>query len=94
MTIKNDVLLKKVLRRLLSTWKGDREGVIARVMEMFTHRKRKRKQMLVSRRITQELIEANGIFMLRASCCLSIDALLSRCFKQMALVSTTLLTGL
>ena len=40
---------------------GDREGVIARVMEMFTHRKRKRKQMLVSRRITQELIEANGI---------------------------------
>ena len=40
---------------------GDREGVIDRVMEMFTHRKRKRKQMLVSRRITQELIEANGI---------------------------------
>ena len=30
-------------------------------MEMLTHRKRKRKQMLVSRRITQELIEANGI---------------------------------
>ena len=40
---------------------GDKEGVISRVMEMLTHRKRKRKQMLVSRRITQELIEANGI---------------------------------
>ena len=40
---------------------GDKEGVIDRVMEMFTRRKRKRKQMLVSRRITQELIEASGI---------------------------------
>ena len=40
---------------------GDREGVVARVMEMFAHSKRKRKQMLVLRRITQELIEANGI---------------------------------
>ena len=40
---------------------GERDGVISRVFELLTNRKRKRKQMLVSRRITQELFESKGI---------------------------------
>ena len=40
---------------------GESEGVLAQVLELLTHRKRKRKRMLVSRRITQELLETNGI---------------------------------
>ena len=40
---------------------GETAGIFAQVMELLTHRKRKRKQMLVSRRITQEFIETNGI---------------------------------
>ena len=40
---------------------GETEGLLSQVIELLTHRKRKRKRMLVSRRITQELLETNGI---------------------------------
>ena len=36
-------------------------GILALVIEALTHRRRKRKRMLVSRRITQELIESGGL---------------------------------
>ena len=40
---------------------GETEGLLSQVIELLTHRKRNRKRMLVSRRITQELLETNGI---------------------------------
>ena len=40
-------------------------GLIKLVAEALTHRRRKRKQMLVSRRITQELIEAGSMLEVR-----------------------------
>lgn len=40
-------------------------GLIKLVAEALTHRRRKRKQMLVSRRITQELIEAGSLLEVR-----------------------------
>ena len=40
---------------------GENEGFLSKVVESLTHRKRKRKQLLVSRRITQELIEGDGL---------------------------------
>ena len=40
---------------------GETEGLLSQVIELLTHRKRKRKRMLVSRRITQELLETKGI---------------------------------
>jgi hypothetical protein len=40
-------------------------GLIKIVTEALTHRRRKRKQMLVSRRITQELIEAGSLLEVR-----------------------------
>ena len=40
---------------------GENEGFLSKVVESLTHRKRKRKQLLVSRRITQELIEGEGL---------------------------------
>ena len=40
---------------------GENEGFLSKVLESLTHRKRKRKQLLVSRRITQELIEGEGL---------------------------------
>ena len=40
---------------------GDQEGLFAKVLESLTKRKRKRKQLLVSRRITQELIDGDGL---------------------------------
>ena len=40
---------------------GDQEGLFSKVLESLTKRKRKRKQLLVSRRITQELIDGDGL---------------------------------
>ena len=40
---------------------GDQEGLFSKVLESLTQRKRKRKQLLVSRRITQELIDGDGL---------------------------------
>ena len=40
---------------------GDQQGLFSKVLESLTQRKRKRKQLLVSRRITQELIDGDGL---------------------------------
>ena len=40
---------------------GEENGILSKVVELLTHRKKKRKRMLVSRRITQELIDTKGI---------------------------------
>ena len=39
----------------------DHNGILGKVVEALTHRKRRRKRLLVKRRITQELIEAGGL---------------------------------
>ncbi len=44
---------------LASYYEKDNNGFLASVMEALTHRRRRRKQMLVSRRITQEFIESS-----------------------------------
>ena len=42
-------------------YEQDETGILSIVIEALTHRRRRRKRMLVSRRITQELIESGGI---------------------------------
>ncbi len=42
-------------------YEQDQTGILSMVIEVLTHRKRRRKRMLVSRRITQELIESKGL---------------------------------
>ena len=42
-------------------YEQDQTGILSMVIEALTHRKRRRKRMLVSRRITQELIESKGL---------------------------------
>ena len=39
----------------------DHNGILSEVIEALTHRRRRRKRLLVKRRITQELIESGGI---------------------------------
>ena len=42
-------------------YEKDQNGILSIVLEALTHRRRRRKKMLVSRRITQELIESKGL---------------------------------
>tara|TARA_B100000959_G_C14953909_1_gene612917 strand:- start:211 stop:1251 length:1041 start_codon:yes stop_codon:yes gene_type:complete len=46
-------------------YEKDKTGFLAVVMEALTHRRRRRKQMLVSRRITQEFIESDSTIEIR-----------------------------
>ena len=59
--IKERRFYEEGVEALARYYEKDQSGILSIVIEALTHRRRRRKKMLVSRRITQELIESKGL---------------------------------